>query len=152
MLFKLCLSSVGALVATGAMALDFASAPGWSFECEVAVVEREGYFPPRKTGAFRLLWPRESGSARLIGQSGTGYDLREMPGYSTPTAHGVAHFYALPQTAAFGVNGDVLRARMVSVRSDGFIALTEHMIEYGDMRAASAEGTCKIAPLKAEDL
>lgn len=77
-----------------------------------------------------------------------------LAGFSDRSEHSV-HFWYSPATAKFtgdetknGRYGDWLEVfgpTMISIRSNGAIAMTTHDIIYGGMKAFSLEGVCEIS-------
>jgi hypothetical protein len=132
----------------------FKAHPIWQFDCSTKK-EAEG-----KEGSeiiFQILWFRDAGHATVTWDNGNGKGLREIPGFADNEQYS-AHFWMSPYTSkntgkkvaekGHGFWLESLGPTMFSVRHTGEIAVTNHDIIYGGMKAFTQLGTCKIKSKK----
>lgn len=128
----------------------FKAHPIWQFDCSTTK-EAEG-----EDGSeiiFQILWYRDAGHATVTWENGNGKGLREIPGFTDNEQYS-AHFWMSPYTSkstgqktaekGHGFWMESLGPTMFSVRHTGEIAITNHDIIYGGMKAFTQLGTCKI--------
>lgn len=126
----------------------------WTFECRLQALYREGYFPKNSEIELHIEWNRDANLARTMTPSGNSKGLGVMRGFTDTSQH-MVHFWMSPATAKFtgeetknGRYGGWLEAfgpTMISIRSQGNVAMTRHDIIDGAMKAYSHEGTCEIS-------
>ena len=128
----------------------FKAHPIWQFDCS-ATKRIEG--KEDSEIVFQILWHRDAGHATVTWESGNGKGLREIPGFAGNEQY-TAHFWMSPYTSkntgqktaekGHGFWLESLGPTMFSVRHTGEIAVTNHDIIYGGMKAFTQLGTCKI--------
>lgn len=126
----------------------------WTFECSLHALDREGYFPRNGEIGLNIVWNRDANLARTVTPSGNSKGLGVMRGFTDASQH-MVHFWMSPATAKFtgedtknGRYGGWVEAfgpTMISVRSQGHVAMTRHDITHGGMKAYSHEGICEIS-------
>lgn len=126
----------------------------WTFERRLQVLDREGCFPRNSEIGLNIEWNTDANLARTVTPTGNAKGLGVMRGFSDASQH-MVHFWMSPATAKFtgedtknGRYGGWLEAfgpTMISIRSQGHIAMTRHDITHGGMKAYSHEGTCEIS-------
>ncbi|WP_425074093.1 hypothetical protein [Sagittula sp. S175] len=125
----------------------------WTFQCVLTNLKREGHLPENETSALDIVWNRDANLARTVTPSGNDKGLTVMSGFAGTAKHSV-HFLMSPATAKFTgestKNGryggwiEGLGPTIISIPSDGSVAMTSHSIISGGMKAFSHEGTCRI--------
>ncbi len=127
------------------LAASFSDNPIWKLDCDTS----DG----TKQSKFVIMWYRDAGYATLLYENGNGKGLREIPGFSENDQF-TAHFWMSPATTKItgkttresehGFWLESLGATLISVRTTGEIAVTNHDIIYGGMKAFTQTGKCKI--------
>jgi hypothetical protein len=127
------------------LSASFSDNPIWKMDCDTT----DG----TKQSKFVIMWYRDGGYATLLYENGNGKGLREIPGFSENEQF-TAHFWMSPATTK--ITGKKTRESehgfwlesfgptLISVRTTGEIAVTNHDIIYGGMKAFTQIGKCKI--------
>ncbi|WP_278404699.1 hypothetical protein [Pseudoalteromonas ruthenica] len=128
-----------------ALSVSFSDNPVWKLDCNT--------FNDTKESRFVITWYRDAGHATMLYENGNGKGLREIPGFSENEQF-TAHFWMSPATtkitgkttkeSGHGFWVESLGPTLISVRKTGHIAVTNHDVIYGGMKAFTQTGMCKI--------
>ena len=126
--------------------VEFTSAARWHVSCQ-AVRQSPDPFPIQ-SHSISFIWDRRVGVAEIDWGNGIKKIMRQL----NNKADAVIHFSYGPETSLIVPEGqdrpiDCCYNSMLSIRMQGYYAITRHTVEYGDMRALSQEGTCTFTPL-----
>jgi hypothetical protein len=124
---------------------SFSYNPIWQLDCNTSNGTQKS--------KFVIMWYRDAGYATMLYENGNGKGLREIPGFSENEQF-TAHFWISPATTKItgkttkesehGFWVESLGPTLISVRKTGEIAVTNHDVIYGGMKAFTQTGKCEI--------